>query len=141
MNPSTIIVIDYNIADVELLDLALKDAISDIIRLIAYTSSVSAVQELSTLRPLGAPIMAVLLDFSVLRDAGFDLIERLRCIPQIACVPVVLWSSVPPVSGTDRMLKRRLTFLTKPVDWPEFREFPAQLMVAIRENGALSSHG
>ena len=136
----TLIVIDDNPGDVELLTLAYEKSPLGPMQVRCWAQPSLALDELPRESFMTVPILAALLDLSLVRAAGADFIDRLQSITCFTTLPIVFWSSMSGTTGTDRMVRRNRILLVKPVDWIGFCAFPEQLMSAIKSTEATSLH-
>lgn len=116
-NPVNILMVDDNLADIELM----RDALGEEVELSSFAAARNGDEALRYLRQEGAYHDAkrpdlILLDINMPGKTGFDVLREIRQDHSLACIPVIILSGSSDDHDVD--LSYRLTanaYLTKPV--------------------------
>lgn len=122
MKPRVILVVEDDVADVELARVALADA--------DVTHEMEAVTDGSVVLPRlrrQAPYQdsalpsLIFLDLSLPQQQGIDLLAEIKTDPELRCVPVVVFSANEDPEVLRQVYKRHANaFIHKPVDLSSF---------------------
>jgi two-component system KDP operon response regulator KdpE len=101
-------------------------------RVVAATDAISAVTTACKESP-----DLVVLDLGLPAGDGFAVLERMRAMPNLAPVPVIVLSGQDPIDNRQRCLDAgAVAFFQKP---PDNREFFAAIRLALGETNGLST--
>jgi CheY-like chemotaxis protein len=120
MNPSQIVLIEDNPADVLLIELALREN-GIPIHLTQFANGEEALRVLCGPGAAAASLPdAILLDLNTPRSDGFQILIKLKQFPRFANVPIAIFTSSQATSDRHRAHLQGTRYIEKPAQLEEF---------------------
>jgi CheY-like chemotaxis protein len=120
MKPVQIVLIEDNLADVLLVEMAMKD-IGLSYSLTRFENGIEAVRVLcGPMQEGGVLPAAILLDLNTPRTDGFDTLLQLKQCPHLSAVPIAILTSSRSQADKDRAAIHGTPYIEKPSQLADF---------------------
>ncbi len=130
MTPARIVLIEDNLADVLLIELALTES-GIVHELTRYANGEDAVRNLCGPEAAAIPLPdAILLDLNTPRSDGFEVLIKFKKSPRFAAVPIAIITSSRATSDQHRSRLQDTRLIVKP---SQLEEFLATVGGAVKE--------